>query len=182
MNWLTTILILVFTILAVFWEAAFHPLRDLVGAQVHLLPALTVYAALSAGFPNTILVAFFGGLAFDSLSANPAGISVLPLFAIGIVIHAKRELLLRDQWFAQIVLGAITSLLAPLLTLMLLFTTGHNPLVGWGTVWQLIVMSVGGGLVTPVIFEIFGWANRTFSYARRHESSFRPDREIRRGR
>jgi rod shape-determining protein MreD len=182
MTWLTTILIFLFTILAVFWEAAFHPLRNLVGAQVHLLPALTVYAALSAGFPSTILVAFFGGLAFDSLSANPPGISILPLFAIGTVIYAKRELLLRDQWFAQIVLGAVASLVAPVLTLMLLLTTGHSPVIGWGTLWQLLVMSIGGGLVTPVIFEIFSWANRTFGYARRHETSFRPDREIRRGR
>jgi rod shape-determining protein MreD len=182
MNWLTPILILVFTILAVFWEAAFHPVRSLLGAQIHLLPALTVYAALGAGFHNMILVAVFGGLAFDSLSANPPGITVLPLLAIGTVIYTKRELLLRDQAFAQIMLGGVTSLTAPLLTLMLLLTTGHHPLIGWGTVWQLVVMGLGGALVTPVIFEIFGWANRTFGYSRHHENSFRPDREIRRGR
>lgn len=182
MNWLTTILVVVFTILAVFWEAAFHPLRHLLGAQVHLLPALTVYTALNAGFPNMIVVSLFGGLAFDSLSANPPGITVLPLMAIGTVIYAKRELLLRDQVFAQIVLGAVTSLLAPVLTLILLLSTSFTPIIGWGTLWQLIVMSVGGGLVTPIIFEIFNWANRTFGYSRHHETSFRPDREIRRGR
>ena len=44
-----------------------------------------------------------GGLWFDSLSANPLGVSVLPLFLVGLAIHLNRELILRDQAFAQVV-------------------------------------------------------------------------------
>ena len=65
-----------------------------------------------------------GGLWFDSLSANPLGVSVLPLFVVGLAIHVKRELIVRDQTFAQVVLGAAAPALAvPLLTLLLLLTT-----------------------------------------------------------
>jgi cell shape-determining protein MreD len=128
------------------------------------------------------VLAVSGGLWFDSLSANPLGITVLPLFLSGLAIHINRELILRDQTFAQLVLGFAASLTTPLLTILLLLTTRHQPLFGWGTLWQLIVMSVGGAVATPVCFELFGWLNRSFGYTPTTQTSFRPDREIRRGR
>ena len=182
MNWLNTILILGAALLAVFWEAAFNGLRFLLGAQLDLLPALMVYAALSAGITAVAMLAVFGGLAFDALSANPLGISMLPLFAVGLWIHVNRDLILRDQVFAQVVLGLAASAATQVLALVMLLTTGHNPLIGWGTLWQLVVMSLGGALATPVCFEIFGWLNRALIHGRVSETSFRPDREIRRGR
>jgi len=107
---------------------------------------------------------------------------VLPLFAIGLAIHLKRELILRDQTFARLVLGLGASAAAPVLTLLLLLTMGQAPLLGWGTLWQLVVLSVGGAIATPICFELFGWLQRTLVHHRATETSFRPDREIRRGR
>src|SRR5579862_5151281 len=101
MNPVNSILMLLVTFLAVFCEAAFNGLRNLLGAQIDLLPALLVVASLSAGLTTTTLVAVLGGLFFDSLSANPLGISVLPLFLVGFAIHTQRDLILRDQFFAQ---------------------------------------------------------------------------------
>jgi hypothetical protein len=152
------------------------------GVQIDLLPPLMVYAGLRAGLLTVGLVAFCGGLWTDSLSANPLGVSVLPLFAVGLAVYGCRDLVLREQTFAQVVLGLATSAMVPLLTLMLLLTTGQNPLLGWGTLWQLFVMSVGGAIATPVFFVIFEWVQRALVHARPHESSFRSDREIRRGR
>ena len=43
-----------------------------------------------------IPVALLGGIWFDSLSANPFGITILPLFAIGFPIWLFRDLLLRE--------------------------------------------------------------------------------------
>jgi rod shape-determining protein MreD len=168
--------------LAVYWEAAFSGLRQVFGAQVDLLPALVVYASLYGSIATLSMVAACGGLFFDSLSLNPFGISVLPLFCIGLAIHSSRELILRDQTFAQAFLGFAASLMAPVLVLLLLLTTRHEPLFGWGTLWQLIVMSVGGAAATPILFEIFGFLNRLLGHAAPGPSSFRPDREIRRGR
>src|SRR5439155_23751367 len=102
MNWLNTILVLLVAYLAVFWEAAFNGVRHLLGAQIDLLPALMVYASLYGGFTTVILLAVLGGLWFDSLSANPLGVSVLPLFIIGVTIYASRELILRSQTVAQL--------------------------------------------------------------------------------
>jgi rod shape-determining protein MreD len=182
MTALNSILILLTAFLAVFWEAAFSGLRRLLGAQIDLLPPLMVYASLSAGLPTVTLLACAGGLWFDSLSANPLGVSVLPLFIIGWAIYLQRDLIMRDAAFAQFVLGLGASAAAPLLTLLLLLSSGNKPLLGWGSLWQLIVLSVGGAVATPILFEIFSWFHRAFGYRAVSQPSFRPDREIRRGR
>ncbi len=181
MSFLNTLFILLAAFLAVFWEAAFPGLRRLLGAQVDLLPPLTVYASLQGGLASVTLLALLGGLWFDSLSANPLGVSVLPLFLVGLVLHVNREFILRDQPFAQLVLGLAASAAVPALVLLSLLTTGHNPLLGWGTLWQWIVMSVGGAVATPICFVFFGWLQKTLIHSGATQSSFRPDREIRRG-
>lgn len=182
MNPLSSIMLLLATFLAVFWEGAFNGIRHLFGAQIDLLPALIVYAGLCGGLTTMTLVAVMGGLLFDTLSANPPGVTVLPLFVSGFVLHSQRELVLRDQLFAQFVLGLAVSAAVPVLTLLLLLTSGHTPLLGWGSLWQWIVMTLGGGVATPVVFQLFGLFDRALNYRRTTETSFRPDRQIRRGR
>jgi cell shape-determining protein MreD len=182
MSTLNSILILLVAFIAVFCESAFSGIRNLLGAQIDLLPALMVYAALSAGLPTVTLLAALGGLFFDSLSANPLGITVIPLFIVGFLISTQRELILRDQLFAQSVLGLSASAFVPAATLLLLLTGGHAPVLSWFTVWQWLVMTVGGAIATPALFLLFGWFDRTFNYRSATEMSFRPDREIRRSR
>jgi hypothetical protein len=182
MNWLHTIFVLAIAFLAVFWESAFGGLRHVLGAQVELLPSLMVYAALCSNLTTVTLLAVLGGLWFDSLSANPLGVTMLPLFIVGLIIHVKRDLMVRNQTFAQATLGLAASAAVPLLTVLVLLTKRHTPLLGWGSLWQLIVMSVGGAIATPICFELFGWLDRTLMHPRAEESTFRQDREIRRGR
>src|SRR5688572_33409260 len=117
MNWFHTIAILIVTYLAVFFQSTFNEIRHLIGVQVELLPSLIVYASLSGGILILSLVATCGGLWLDSLSANPLGISVLPLFLVGLLFQQNKELILREQQFAQFVLGASASAAVPLLTL-----------------------------------------------------------------
>jgi cell shape-determining protein MreD len=179
---LNSILILLVAFLAVFCESAFNGVRYIFGAQVDLLPALVVYAALSAGLPTITLVSVLGGLFFDSLSANPLGITVMPLFMVGLAISTQRDLILRDQLFAQSVLGLSASAFVPGATILLLLTVGHAPALSWVSVWQWVVMSIGGMIATPALFLLFGWFDRAFSYRSATEMSFRPDREIRRSR
>ena len=182
MTALNSILILAFAFLAVFAEAALPGVRRLLGAQVDLLPVLMVYAALNAKLTTVTLLAILGGLWFDALSANPPGITILPLFAVGFVIFSQRELILHKLSFAQIVLGAVASALVPALTVLLLLTGGRQPLLGWGSLWQWAVMTAGGATATPCIFALFDLCNHALGYPPRTETSFRPDREIRRGR
>ena len=107
---------------------------------------------------------------------------MLPLFVVGLVLYVLRELILRDQVYAQLVLGLAASAAVPILNLILLLTMGYEPLLGWGSLWQWIVMSLGGAVATPVVFIAFEWLHRAFIHDHATESSFRPDREIRRGR
>jgi hypothetical protein len=180
MNPLQTILILAAAFLAVFGEARLGGLRQWLSAQVDLLPALMVFAALNADIVTVSLLAIFGGLWFDTLSANPPGVSILPLFVVGFVIWLQRELILRELPFAQLVLGAIASAVAPVLSVLMLLTLGQQPLLGWGSLWQWLVMITGGAVATPVMFVLFDWCNHAFGYQPRTEPSFRPDREIQR--
>jgi rod shape-determining protein MreD len=182
MTLLPNILILLTTLLAVFFQGAFNGVRHLLGAQVDLLPALMVYTALTSGPAMMITLAVFGGLMFDTLSVNPLGVSALPLLAIGFLLQLRRDLLLREQPYAQFALGMIASALAPAMTVLTLFTLEQSPLLGWGSLWQWIVMSVGGGIATPMFFLLFGRLNHALGYQPIVESSFRADREIRRGR
>ena len=182
MSLFNTILIFAAAFLAVFAEAALQWPRHLLGAQVDLLPVLMIYAALNTNVPTVALLAVLGGLSFDSLSANPLGISILPLFAVGFPICLQRDLILRELPFAQVFLGGAACAAVPAMTAMLLLTGNQEPLLGWGSLWQWLVMIVGGALATPVIFALFNWCQHALGYQPQTETSFRPDREIRRGR
>ena len=182
MNPFQTILILSAAFLAVFGETVLSAPRAWLGAQIDLLPAIMVFAALNAGLPTVALLAVFGGLWFDTFSANPMGISILPLMLAGFPIYLRRDLILRDLPFAQFVLGAAASALVPALTLLMLLSGGREPLLGWGTLWQWLVMTAGGAAATPLVFALMEACNGALGYKLRTEVSFRADREIRHGR
>ena len=182
MSLFRTILILAGAFLAVFAETTLTAPRSLLGAQVDLLPGLMVYAALTAGLPTIMLLAVLGGLCFDTLSANPPGITILPLLVAGMLVHLRRDLILRDLPFAQFVLGAAASALVPALTVLMLLSSGTELLLGWGTLWQWLVMTATGAAVTPFIFSLMATCHRALGYERREEGVFRHDREIQRSR
>ncbi len=182
MNWFNTILILVAAFVAVFFSATFNVLRLVLGAQIDLLPSLMVYTALSQGLVSVTLLAVAGGFWFDSLSANPLGISVPALFLIGFVIQRYRGLILRSEVFAQASLGWAASAVAPALTMLLLLNIQTRPLIGWFSLWQWLVMAAAGAAFAPFWFWIFDWLNSFLNYRPWEETTFRPDREIKRGR
>jgi len=182
MNWINTLALLLLAFLAVFVECHVRFLRNLLGVQIDLLPALIAYAALTMSLLPLVLVAALGGLWFDSLSSNPPGLSVLPLLVTGVLIHSYRSLILREEFYPRFLLGLAASAAVPVMTLLLLLATGAEPRVGRWSLWQWLVMASGGAVFTPLCFQLFDWFNRVFNYRPESESSFRPDREIDRGR
>jgi len=182
MNWFNTISILVAAYLLVWLQATFNEVRHIIGVQVDLLPSLVVYAALSSGVVGLTLVCVCAGLWFDSLSANPLGVSTLPLFLVGLFIQRSREFILRDQTYAQMLVGFGASAATPFLVVLLLLNLDARPLIGWFSVWQWLVMSVAGALMTPVWFRFFETIGHALNYRPLGETSFRPDRQIKRGR
>lgn len=177
---ITAVLLLALTF--VFVESAFTWPRRLLGAQVDLLPALMTFTALRLGVGSIIALAFVGGLSLDALSLNPFGVSPLPLCLVGMVLHVKREQILREEVFAQFILGVTASIAAPLGTLLMILTAGESPLLGTGFLWDMGVMALGGGVATPLIFKLMNALERTLTYQPHSTPSFRSDREIRRGR
>ena len=182
MNWFNTLAILVVAYLLVWLQATFNEFRHLLGVQIDLLPSLVVYSALSSGIVGLTLVCVCSGLWFDSLSASPLGVSLLPLFLVGLFIQRSREFILRDQTYAQMLMGFGASAAVPFLTVLLLFNLDVRPMVGWFSLWQWLVMSVAGALMTPLWFGFFEWIGHALNYRPLGETSFRPDREIKRGR
>jgi cell shape-determining protein MreD len=182
MNWLHSILILAAAFGAVFFEAWFDGFRNVLGTQIDLLPGLMVYAGLTNGLFTIALAAVCGGLWFDSLSANPLGVSVLPLLWIGLLAYRSRELLSYEKAATQFCLGTAASALQPLAVLFILLNIGAPPLLGWKSIWQWVAMTLGGGLFTPVCFALFNRIHRAFDYQPASQQAFRPDREIKRGR
>jgi hypothetical protein len=181
-NYLNTFVILLVAYLAVFLESYLGIVREWIGAQIDFIPALMVYCGLSTGLVTITLTAILGGLWFDTLSANPLGVSILPHFLVGLTMHQTRDLILRDQPYARFVLGLAGGAAAPLLTVLLLWGGGYKPLIGWGSLWQWLVLSLGAGALTPVCFWFFDRLHLALAYSRPAESTFRPDREIKRGR
>jgi hypothetical protein len=182
MNWLHSILVLAVAFLAVFFEASFGGFRHLLGAQIDFLPGLMVYTGLTTGWPAVILTAFCGGLWYDSFSLNPLGASVPSLLLIGMLAWRGRELLENDRPGAQFFFGAVASAFQPLATLFVMLNIGAAPLLGWKSLWQWLVMILGGGLFTPLCFILFRRIHRAFVYQPARQVAFRPDRQIKRGR
>lgn len=182
MKHLQTIALVVVAFLAVWAEATFDWPRRWLGTQIDLLPVLVIYAALFAGVPALALVSVLGGMWFDSLSENPLGVSVLPLFAVGLVASHFRELILREQSHAQLLLGLAAGAVVPLGTLLIIMAVGATPLIGWGSLWQWLVMTAACGALTPAFVQLFNWLDRTFGYREMAQTPFRSDREIVRNR
>jgi hypothetical protein len=181
MSWLSTVFVLAAAFVAVFLETSFGLFHKLLGAQIDLLPALMDYAALTHGFTTMVLLAVCGGLWFDSLSLNPLGTSILPLLMSGVLIFRSRDLLMRESAQAQVILGVLAGLVQPLGTLFILLNVGARPAVGWLSLWQWAVVAACSGAVTPAIFKFFDRVKRALEYQPVTQSSFRQDREIKRG-
>lgn len=156
-------------------------LRDLTGAQVDFLPGLMVYAAMAFRMEIVLACAAIFGLFYDSLSANVFGTSFAALAMIGLGASRFRELLLSDQFITHWVLGVFASALSPILAIVFLNLSGAQPLLGLGSLWQWVIMTAGGGLATPLWFKFFNQLDDASRFKEMPESTFRPDRQIARG-
>jgi hypothetical protein len=164
MNWFHRISILLAALIGVFLEATVTLPRDLLGAQVNPLPALVVYAALHSNLATLTLLIICGSLWQSSLSADPLGIAILPLFLVGAFIEFNRKQFARRERFVRFTLGTAASASVPLLTLFLLLTIGHEPTLNWFSLWQWLVMAVGGGLLTLLAFFVLDWFKEVLTH------------------
>ena len=166
----------------IFLQASSESVRQWLGAQVDFIPGLMVYLALGHAPRVIILTAVVAGALHDSLTAGPMGISILPLALVGSAVHLNKTLILREQRYAQIILGMTASAAVPAFSVILLHLAGEHPLLGWGSLWQWAVMTAVGGFATPLWFFLFGRIERALSHPAIPEATLREDRQIERGR
>jgi rod shape-determining protein MreD len=182
MNWATTISVLLTAYGLVFLEAWTTLFRTLFGAQPELVASLMVYVAMRLNVTTVALTAVVGGFGLDSLSLNPFGTSVLPLAAAGLALHALRATIVQEDRHIQFLLGLAASGVVPLGQLLLVVTAGAEPLLGPWFAWRWLVLALVGGLCTPLWFQLFARLDRALNYQPEPSATFRPDREIERGR
>lgn len=182
MRGIRLLLLLILAYLAVFLQAVVDAPRVWLGSPVNLIPPLVVYAALRLSLGEMTALAVVSGLWLDALSTNPLGVSVLPLFLVGLVLWRQRDLLLREMDYAQLFLGAAASAVVPLLTLGLVLTKGLAPDLGWHSLWQGVVLTVTGGVATPLLFRLMRRVETAFLHPPMPVPPYRTDRDILRGR
>lgn len=176
------LILLVLAFLAVFAQAVLVTPRVWLGSPINLVPPLVVYAALRLNLAGLTCLSVVAGLWLDALSANPLGVSVLPLFLIGLGLWQQRDLLLRELDYAQLLLGAAASAVVPVLTLGLVLSKGLDPDVGWHSLWQLVVLTVTGGVFTPLVFRLMDRIETLFLHPPIAFPPYRRDHDLKRGR
>jgi cell shape-determining protein MreD len=181
-HWFSVLTFFIAAYLAIFAESSFDSLRRFIGVQIHLLPGLMVYAAVSFNVGVVISSAAILGLMFDAVSANPPGTTSIALLVTTFSLFYFRDLLLPEQLTAQFVLGVIASATVPILCVLILYGVGEQPLIGWPSLLQWFVVTAGGAAFTPVWFLLFNRLDKALRYKEVSETSFRADREIARGR
>jgi rod shape-determining protein MreD len=168
--------------LVVFLETHWQGGNRLFLTKIDLLPSLLVCGGIISTLGGVTIASIFAGLAYDSFSVNPLGISVLPLFVCAAILHRNREYILQAEYFAQFVLGTLASLAVPVTTALMLLGMGQQPIIGWESSFSLVLAALIGGACTPVWFFLFQKWNDALHYPLMSESSFNPDRQIDRGR
>lgn len=156
-----TFTILLTALVGIFLESACQISRNLTGAQIDPLPALMIVTALRAPVFAITALAIMGSLWQSSLSSDPLGISMLPLFALGMLVHLNIKGISHHQIGSRFALGAIAGALIPILTLCLLLLSGQKPMIGLYSLWQWAVGIIGNGLFALGFFPWLKWLDRT---------------------
>ena len=112
-----TLTILLTALISIYAASAWHLPRQLTGAQLDPLPALMLVVALRAPISAVTALAIGGSLLQSALSLGPVGASLVPLYALGLVVHLNGHSLSQYHIGPRFALGAIAGGVVPALTL-----------------------------------------------------------------
>ncbi|MGC8742470.1 MAG: rod shape-determining protein MreD [Verrucomicrobiia bacterium] len=183
MNYSHTIFLVIIGYLAIALEATlFATIRGFTGINLDPLPAIIACSGLLSPIETIILVSLILGFMFDSISANPLGITAISLAIPGLLIHLGQGILVKKEWQTQFLSGVFAGALQPFISLFLLITMRYKPIFSVDSVFLISISAVICGFITPGVFKFLNWMDTTFNYSRVKTSSFRQDREIKRGR
>ena len=152
--------LLVIALLALYLANTLEWPQRITGTRINPLPALIVCAAMRAPVVALTLLAVLGSLWQTSLSADPPGISMIPLFVVGVAVSLNRRAIHTRLWGARFAVAAAAGALVPLVTVGFLMLLGRQPLLGWFSFWQLAVMSLTSGLLALIFFPLLEWLDQ----------------------
>ena len=166
----------------IFLQSHWQVPRFWLGFQPDLTPALMVFVGLTMGAGYVSTIALMSGLWLDSLSANPFGMSIFPLFLVGWIVFCFRKKIMAVEFMAQIYLGILGGLLVFLLQLTLLKLLSFNPLIGWGMFFFTMLNAFFCGLAVPFFYLLHKWFKSLFSHSSYEPNNWRNNnRQIVRG-
>lgn len=166
----------------VYTESVLDPLRNLLRAQPDLMPGLLLYAWLNSGPSWILLLAIWAGLCTCGVSQTPFAVTVLSLVAAGLIVFTNRSVLVRELVLTQVILGFGAGVAVTLFQWVMLASTGYKSATVWQVVWPALVTGLGCGLLAPAAWALLERLGSALAYREQTQPSFRPDREILRGR
>jgi len=164
----------------------FIPPLPVVGARVLLMPVIMFYGALALPTPGMLVLAFCGGLMWDSLHVQMVegnieialGWSIVLYATLGALMGGFRPLFLRGRWEIHCLLtGVCTSMIV--LAEYLMITFRREPVVFMFNkdIWWRIG---GAGLVAVLLSPLFFFALNYLAFVVGYDAQ--PERNVKRAR
>jgi rod shape-determining protein MreD len=125
-------------------QATLPGLTWLGGLRVEILPALVAYSALTFRRVPAVAIALVAGMAQDSLSGAPFGVTALPFAIVAALVAGWHEWINRDLPWMQMIVGAITAAAGSFAACCV---------VGFsvGAVAKMILLALMSAVITPVL-------------------------------
>jgi len=156
-----TLAILTTALIGTYTPTAWSLPQRLCGFQLDPLPVLVMVVALRCPISTVGILAIFGSLTQSALSSSPVGITILPLYSLGFIVHMNSQHLAFSGIGTRFALGAASGAFVPILSLVILLLTNHQPLVGWFSFWHWLAGAVLSGLLALAFFPLIQWLDRS---------------------
>ena len=156
-----TITILLVALITTYAASAWSLPLQMLGTQLAPLPPLMLATALRTPITTIAILAIFASLTQSALSSDPLGLSLLPLYTLGFIVHINSHNLLHHHIGSRFALGAIAGAMIPLMSLALLLLTNKEPLIGWFSLWQWAASILSSGLMTLIFYPLIEWLDKS---------------------
>jgi rod shape-determining protein MreD len=126
---------------------------------VDLLLILAVAAGIVGGAERGAVVGFFAGLAMDLMLPSPMGLGALSYLVAGAVAGLLHAGEVRSARWRTMVIAAVGCAVGVLAFAVGGAILGRSGFLGWHLVSVVLVVSVGGAVLSPLAVRLCHWAD-----------------------
>jgi rod shape-determining protein MreD len=148
--------------LAAIIQSSLLPHLAVLGVQVDLVLLLAVAWSIRRGIEDGIVWAVLGGLALDTLSAGPFGVSVIAVGVAAVVAGSIGPSLRRASVLLPLILTPLASIIATLVAAFLFVLVGR--VVSWPSTVALVVLpaAVLDSLAMLIVYPLVSFVDTRF--------------------